>query len=82
MCTGITPIKLFESEFIKLDGTIADQSIAVVICGGVFKDKNQDKALIIPWSGTGPDRYHVLCQASISASMQEKSQAQALTTEQ
>ena len=55
MHTGITPFELFESEFVKLDGALAGQAINMPICGGIFKDKNQDKTLIIPWSGTDPD---------------------------
>eukprot|EP00957_Ditylum_brightwellii_P119300 9101502-Ditylum_brightwellii.AAC.1 len=52
--TGITLVKLFESEFVKLDGTLADHMIATPTGGGIFKDENQGKALIIPWSGTDP----------------------------
>eukprot|EP00957_Ditylum_brightwellii_P061776 4687852-Ditylum_brightwellii.AAC.1 len=51
----ITPVKLFQSEFVKLDGALAGHTIAMLICGGIFKDKNQDKAPIIPWSSTDPD---------------------------
>eukprot|EP00957_Ditylum_brightwellii_P082842 6298050-Ditylum_brightwellii.AAC.1 len=52
---GITPVELFQSKFIKLDGTLAGYTIAMPICGGIFKGKNQDKAPIITWSGTDPD---------------------------
>eukprot|EP00957_Ditylum_brightwellii_P039905 3021174-Ditylum_brightwellii.AAC.1 len=55
MRTGITLVQLFESEFIKLDSTVAGHTIATPICRGIFKDKNQDKEPIIPWSGTDPD---------------------------
>eukprot|EP00957_Ditylum_brightwellii_P040687 3079893-Ditylum_brightwellii.AAC.1 len=50
MCAGITLVELFESEFVKLDGALAGHTIAKLICGGIFKDENQDKAPIIPWS--------------------------------
>eukprot|EP00957_Ditylum_brightwellii_P191987 14615577-Ditylum_brightwellii.AAC.1 len=53
--TGITPVELFQSEFIELDGAPAGHTIAMLICGGIFKDKNQDKELIIPWSSTDHD---------------------------
>eukprot|EP00957_Ditylum_brightwellii_P103909 7916829-Ditylum_brightwellii.AAC.1 len=55
MRTGMTLIKLFESKLVKLDDTLAGHTIATLICGGIFKDENQDKALIIPWSSTDPD---------------------------
>eukprot|EP00957_Ditylum_brightwellii_P130723 9972923-Ditylum_brightwellii.AAC.1 len=54
-CTYPTPVKLFEAEFVKLDVTLAGHTIAMLLCGGIFKDKNQDKELIIPWCGTDPD---------------------------
>eukprot|EP00957_Ditylum_brightwellii_P000635 49313-Ditylum_brightwellii.AAC.1 len=55
MCTGITPAQLFDSDSIKLDSALLGHTIATQICGGIFKDKNQDKEPIIPWSGTDPD---------------------------
>eukprot|EP00957_Ditylum_brightwellii_P066193 5023224-Ditylum_brightwellii.AAC.1 len=55
MCTGITLIKLFESEFVDVDSTLAGHMIAMLICEGIFKDENQDKAPIISWYGTDPD---------------------------
>eukprot|EP00957_Ditylum_brightwellii_P211334 15366058-Ditylum_brightwellii.AAC.1 len=44
-----------EPTFIELNSTLEGHTIATLICGGIFKDKNQDKVLIIPWSGTDPD---------------------------
>eukprot|EP00957_Ditylum_brightwellii_P036567 2770617-Ditylum_brightwellii.AAC.1 len=61
MHTGVTPVQLFKSEFIKLDGTLAGHTIATSVCGGIFRDENQDNKPIIPWSGTDPDskvNYH------------------------
>eukprot|EP00957_Ditylum_brightwellii_P161343 12284962-Ditylum_brightwellii.AAC.1 len=55
MHTSITLVELCQSEFIELDSTLADHTIATQICGGIFKDENQEKELIIPWSGTDPD---------------------------
>eukprot|EP00957_Ditylum_brightwellii_P135975 10369784-Ditylum_brightwellii.AAC.1 len=43
------------NDFVDLDAKIAGHTIAMPIFGGIFKDKNQDKELIIPWSGTDPD---------------------------
>eukprot|EP00957_Ditylum_brightwellii_P071708 5451294-Ditylum_brightwellii.AAC.1 len=55
MCTGFTLVELFESDFIEFDVAIAGHTIALLICEGIFKDKKQDKAPIIPLSGTDPD---------------------------
>eukprot|EP00957_Ditylum_brightwellii_P135799 10357224-Ditylum_brightwellii.AAC.1 len=54
-CTGVAPVKLFETEFVKLDITLENHIIATLLCGRIFKDKNQDRALIIPLSGTDLD---------------------------
>eukprot|EP00957_Ditylum_brightwellii_P103291 7872358-Ditylum_brightwellii.AAC.1 len=51
----MTPVKLFEAEFVKLDVTSAGHMIATLLCEGIFKDKNQDKEPIIPWSCTNLD---------------------------
>eukprot|EP00957_Ditylum_brightwellii_P100061 7625483-Ditylum_brightwellii.AAC.1 len=48
--TGITHVQLFESEFIKFDITLAGHTIDSPIYGGIFKNKNWDKELIISWS--------------------------------
>eukprot|EP00957_Ditylum_brightwellii_P167545 12754770-Ditylum_brightwellii.AAC.1 len=55
MRSGITPVELFESNFIKLDEALAGHMIAMSICGGIIKNKNQAKAQIIPWHSTDPD---------------------------
>eukprot|EP00957_Ditylum_brightwellii_P177075 13489235-Ditylum_brightwellii.AAC.1 len=55
MCTGVTLVQLFESKFIELDSALAGHTIATPFCGGIFKDKNQDKELIIFWSSSDPD---------------------------
>eukprot|EP00957_Ditylum_brightwellii_P045419 3442815-Ditylum_brightwellii.AAC.1 len=53
---GVTPVDLFETECVKLDFTVAGHIIVTLLCGGIFKDKTQEKQLIIQWSGTDPDR--------------------------
>eukprot|EP00957_Ditylum_brightwellii_P065007 4931038-Ditylum_brightwellii.AAC.1 len=53
-CAGLEPVVLF-ANFVNLDTALAGHKIATTICEGIFKDKNQDKTLIIPWSGTDPD---------------------------
>eukprot|EP00957_Ditylum_brightwellii_P166778 12694663-Ditylum_brightwellii.AAC.1 len=52
----VTPVKLFEMEFAKLDVILAGHKIVTLLCGGIFKDKTKDNQLIIPWSGTDLDR--------------------------
>eukprot|EP00957_Ditylum_brightwellii_P211792 15366604-Ditylum_brightwellii.AAC.2 len=55
--TGMTSVELFEYEFVKLDFALAGHMIATQLCGGIFKDKNQDKEPIIPSSCTDPVTY-------------------------
>eukprot|EP00957_Ditylum_brightwellii_P005394 411329-Ditylum_brightwellii.AAC.1 len=44
----MTPDKLFETEFVELDITLADHMIPTLLCGGIFNDETHDKKLTIP----------------------------------
>eukprot|EP00957_Ditylum_brightwellii_P075485 5737446-Ditylum_brightwellii.AAC.1 len=52
----VTPVELFEIEFIKFDTALAGHTIVTPLCRRIFKDKTQDKQPVIPLSGTDPDR--------------------------
>eukprot|EP00957_Ditylum_brightwellii_P121452 9262556-Ditylum_brightwellii.AAC.1 len=53
-CTGLSQVVVF-TDAINLDAILAYHAIVTLICGGIFKDKNQDKTPIIPWSSVDPD---------------------------
>eukprot|EP00957_Ditylum_brightwellii_P132584 10110962-Ditylum_brightwellii.AAC.1 len=52
--TGLALVVLFTNS-VDLDTALAGHIVAMLIHRGIFKYKNQDKAPIIPWSGTDPD---------------------------
>eukprot|EP00957_Ditylum_brightwellii_P167126 12722856-Ditylum_brightwellii.AAC.1 len=45
----VAPVKIFE-EFVELDIALSGCTIVTLFCGGIFKDKAQDKQPIILWS--------------------------------
>eukprot|EP00957_Ditylum_brightwellii_P084436 6420993-Ditylum_brightwellii.AAC.1 len=58
-CAGLTPEVLF-TDFVDLDVALAGHTIAMPICRGIFKGKNQAKCRSFPGLMTANDRFQDL----------------------